>query len=155
MQRIKTMIVILLLIAVGGAVCLSDQLQWNDRETCERAAQRILDMPLLISFCSLCKAAPVELWFVKDVDIVSTSTEGLYEVTVSGWKADVSSGITEWLTEAVDFAYVYVPSGAGRFTCLGNVLGLECYVRVAAIDLVDGMSGRPLLEGYPTDCLSW
>ena len=122
-----------LLVLTLGLLCTADQLQWNDRDTCEQAAQWIRETPVLMEFCSLCNAAPVDLWLVHGVDIRSTPSEGRFEVVITGWKVERSSGRAEWSSQAVDLAYVYVPVGNDRFRCLGEVLGLPCWIKVSVL----------------------
>ncbi|MBN1857751.1 hypothetical protein JW848_00935 [Candidatus Bipolaricaulota bacterium] len=135
MKCTRTTLCALLLTLICGAICAADQLQWNDRETSERAAQRILEAPLLITYCSACSAPSVDLWFVEGIDILPTPTEGLFEIILSGWRVNIAGGVAEWSSQAVDLAYVYVPAGKGRFRCLGDLLALPCTIKVPGFDL--------------------
>ncbi len=132
LQRWKLAVGFLIVLSCG-LLCSADQLQWNDRDTCEQAAQRIRETQVLMTFCSLCSAAPVDLWLVDGVDILPTPAEGRFEIVITGWKVEKASGRAEWSSQVVDLAYVYVPVGNDSFLCLGEVLGLPCWVKVSVL----------------------
>jgi len=148
MRRIVILVVSLGLIS--SAICFADQLQWNDREICERAARLIGQAPIVLSYCSLADKAHVEVWLVGGVDIVRTAAEGLYEVIVMGKRlcesrrslpsgnhrepaCDIEFEVSRdshWFVEGIDLAYVYLPTSEGAFRCLGTMLELPCVVEV-------------------------
>lgn len=154
--------IVILLVCLGMGYSLSglgDQLQWNDLETCERAAAEIRKAGVLISYCSLAEEPNAQFWLVRDVAIIPTTAEGLWEVIVTGRllnaftrrhfdeKRQRSSGNLHartdthchWFVEGVDLAYIYVPIGNGDFTCLGRSLDQPCSVTVETIH-VSGVS---------------
>jgi hypothetical protein len=156
-RRITILIVSLVLI--GSLTSLADQLQWNARGVCERAVHLIRPKSILISYCSLADNEHVEVWLVEGVGIANTSTEGLFEVLISGKrlyksKTAFSSGdyrepidYIEYKSEGrlrrfvkgVDLAYVYIHTGDNSFRCLGKVLGLECLVELETMNLPDDL----------------
>ena len=147
----RSILLIILLAAIGSSVCLADQLQWNTYDVCVEAAQAIAREPLLMSYCSLANADYVEVWFVRDVTVVETSADGLFEVIVLARRLLISqepfSSVefpvladqwrfnamrdAGWTIERIDLAYVYAYTGGGLFQCLGKVLELDCRVEVA------------------------
>lgn len=151
----RIMILVVPLVLISSAMCLADQLQWNSREICERAARMIGQARIVLSYCSLADKARIEVWLVGDVDIIRTPAEGLYEVIVMGRRlcesrralpsgkhcelvCDVEFEVareSRWFVEGIDLAYVYLPTSEGAFRCLGTILELPCVVEVETIQL--------------------
>ncbi len=145
-----------LLFAFGLTVpCLGDQLQWTPLTVCRIAADAIVTQPLLVSYCSQAEQDFVEVWWIRNLEVVATSATGLYEIMVSGrhlYRSDRAYSSEEFpvaeeqwafhkaentrpFVLGIDLAYVYVYTGGGTFRCLATVLGLECTVTVESIRL--------------------
>jgi hypothetical protein len=148
-------LLVIFLAVIGSSVCLADQLQWNTVDVCVGAAQVIARKPLLLSYCSRANADYVEVWFVRDVAVVETSADGLFEVVVLArrllisqepfssaefpvladqWRFNATRD-EQWAIEGIDLAYVYTYTGHGLFQCLGKSLELDCSVDVETISL--------------------
>jgi len=146
------------LLALGvAASCFGDQLQWTPLSVCRDAAKMIARQPLLVSFCSRADEDYVELWLVRDLQVVATPAPKLHEVIVLAerlYRSDHAFSSTEfpvseeqWVFSraedprrfvvGIDLAYVYLYVGDGSFQCLAQVLGLPCVVGVDAIHLPD------------------
>ncbi|MCK5213638.1 MAG: hypothetical protein KAQ74_06880 [Dehalococcoidia bacterium] len=152
---VRSILLVIFLAAIGSSVCLADQLQWNTYDVCVEAAQVIAREPLLMSYCSLANADYVEVWFVRDVIVVETAADGLFEVVVLAKRLLISqkpfssvefpvhadqwrfNAIHDagWTIERIDLAYVYTYTGGGLFQCLGKILELDCNVEVETISL--------------------
>ena len=159
-------ILILCMVMSGSLTCLADQLQWNDRDVCERAVREIKREPILLSYCSLADEEHVEVWLVKRVDIVNTPAEGLFEIRVVGRRLYESKNAfsageyrepvdyielkderdSGWVFQKIDLAYVYLPAGSSSFRCLGTILGLQFLVELETMslpsDLMKKITGR-------------
>lgn|GEM_PF-936921 len=145
----------LLLALVGCLSSLADQLAWNERAVSERAAEAVRPGSLLVSYCSMCDDERVEVWRVRKTGLKPTDTGGLYEVTVDArrllrsqrsfahgeyhepvsYEAVPEAAAGTAFPQDIDLAYVYVPSSASSFRCLGRALGLECQITVGTITL--------------------
>ena len=155
-------ILIVCMVLSGSLTCLADQLQWNDRDVCERAVREIKREPILLSYCPLADEEHVEVWLVKGVDIVNTPTEGLFEVCIFGRRLYTSKkafSLGEYLepvdyielkdesdswrvAKRIDLAYVYLPAGNDSFRCLGTILGLQFLVELEAMSLPAELTKR-------------
>jgi len=153
MKTFCTLLVALAWMLGITAACAADQLQWNDRSVCFRAATRLRGHSLLISYCSQDCTDDVELWTVRDLRLADTAASGLFELQVAArciYRSSQSiapsrfprSGVVSNLVQSddpvgfragLDLAYTYIHVGDGVFVCLGTALGLECTVRVPAI----------------------
>ena len=141
------------LVLICSLTSMADQLQWNTRETCERASVALKQAAWIVSYCSLCDDGPAEIWSVKGAIITPTAVDGLYEVVVSGarlgtvsrWISEsapvaassdwVASGGHSWICAGIDLAYTYVLTEGGALRPLGRILGLPCHVGLELIDL--------------------
>ncbi|MEA3239375.1 MAG: hypothetical protein U9Q94_06315 [Candidatus Bipolaricaulota bacterium] len=151
----KTIMLVIVLVAVMTVSCIADQLAWNSRGTCEEAAKNIKQDSILISYCSLCSNEHVEVWLVKGVIVAPTAMHGLFEVNVCGirlyrsseafqenkysepvqYEAVTGEGSARWSITGIDLAYVYVPTSSGSFRCLGKLINRECSINVDTISL--------------------
>jgi hypothetical protein len=140
-----------------AASCFGDQLQWTPLSVCRDAAKMIARQPLLLSYCSQADEDYVELWLVRDLEVVATPAPRLHEVTVIAKRLyrsdrafsseDFPVSEEQWVFSkaedprrfvvGIDLAYVYLYVGGGSFQCLAQVLGLPCVVGVDAIPLPD------------------
>ena len=153
MKTFCTLLVALAWMLGITAACAADQLQWNDRSVCFRAATRLRGHSHVISYCSQAHTDNVELWVVRDLRIADTTATGLFELQVYAqciYRSSQSIAPTELARSGVvsnlvlsddpagfyagvDLAYTYIHVGDGVFVCLGTALGLECTVRVPLI----------------------
>ena len=138
------------LLLVSGLTSVADQLQWNSRETCERAVVAVKQAAWIVSYCSLCDDEPAEIWSVKGAVIAPTGVDGLYEVVVSGVclgrlahgaagsdlpGTPCDSDGCPWISAGIDLAYTYVLADDGVLRPLGRILGLSCRVGLESLDL--------------------
>ena len=151
----KSILLAIVLVVVTTMSCFADQLAWNSRGTCEKAAKSIELGSILLSYCSLCDSEHVEVWLVKGIRVTPTATQGLFEVNVFGIRLYTSKEAfrekqysepveyapvtgeesARWFATGIDLAYVYVPTGSGSFRCFGKVIKRECIINVDTISL--------------------
>jgi len=174
---VRSILLVLCLVAIGSFTCFADQLQWNDQAASRKAVQALVQESWLVSYCSQADSDHIAVWLIRGLYIADTSAEGLYEIRIlakclyqsqEDFAADefplsedrwhfeqvADSG---WGILGIDLAYIYIYTQASAFQCLGKALDLPCQVGVETISLPDELmkaleARSPLDRGEP---LTW
>ena len=151
---LKRIIFITAFILLVPFIAYADQRVWNSREACEAAAKAIEPNSILISYCSLCDNAHVEIWLAKSTDVEKIPLEDLYKVKIHGkrlykskraftnsysepveYEAIKGPEDTLWFHKEIDLAYIYIPTGESSFGDLCEQLQLKCAINVDTIKI--------------------
>ncbi len=171
---VRSILLVLCLVAIGSFTCFADQLQWNDQTDSLRAVQALVEESWLISYCSQADTDNVQIWLIRGVYVADTSAEGLVEIRVLAkclYQSQEDFAADEfplsedrwhfeqvndsgWGILGIDLAYTYVYAGGSSFRCLGKALDLPCQVGVETISLPNELmkalaSRSPLDRGEP------
>ena len=170
----RSILLVVLLAAIGSSACLADQLQWNDQTATQEAVQALVQESWVISYCSQADTDNVEVWLIRGITVADTSAEGLFEIKVLAkclYQSQGSFAADEfplpedrwhfeqvhdsgWGIAGIDLAYTYVYTQDSSFQCLGKTLDLQCQIGVETItlpdELMEALEARsPLERGEP------
>ena len=171
---VRSILLVLCLVAIASFTCFADQLQWNDQAASRKAVQALVEESWIISYCSLADSDTVQTWLIRGVYVADTSAEGLVEIRILAkclyqsqeafaadefplsedrWNFDPvhDSG---WGITGIDLAYTYIYTQDSSFQCLGKALDLPCQIGVETISLPDKLmetleARSPLNRGKP------
>lgn len=138
---------VLSLALVGAA--RADQLAYVEKSVAEKAAARLTPGTLYADWISHMGGAP-RLLRIRSVEVRHTGYEDYYQVHAraeevatsakggqQGAAFDFQLAARPAVEEALDLAYVYVPSSEvpSMFVCLGKALGQPCEVEAIALEV--------------------
>ncbi len=100
----------------------ADQLAWLTKEQAELTVQYFKEFGIekAILWCACCDGDTAKKIKITKIYFRHTGTDEYYEVVIEGKDMEGNT-----IDEAVDLAYVHVPSGENA-NCLGLELGFEC-----------------------------
>lgn len=138
----------LLSLALAG-VSRADQLAYIEKAVAERAAARLQPGTLFVDWISHMPDSTPRLLRIKSVEVKHTGYEDYYELIAKADELATSQKgnqqgaaydfalQTRAVEEALDLAYVYVPSSElpGMFVCLGKLLQQPCEVESVALEV--------------------